>query len=85
MIQWTTTGRYDGLGRHARSIGGDPSTLETQLSYLVTEVEWKKVEDRFKTPGKSIEYYMNAAYNWLGWGIHGNRTHYSYQYLKALN
>ena len=84
LIQWTTVGRYDGLGRHARAIGGNPSTLDTQLSYLVTEVEWKKVEGRFKTPGKSVEYYMNAAYRWLGWGIHGNRTHYSYQYLKAL-
>lgn len=85
LIQWTTQGRYNGLGRHAQSIGGDPSTLETQLSYLVTEVEWKKVEGRFKTPGKSVDYYMNAAYRWLGWGVHGKRTQYSYQYLKALN
>lgn len=85
LIQWTTHGRYSGLGRHARSIGGDPSHIDTQLSYLVTEVEWQKVENRFKTPGKSMDYYMNAAYYWLGWGIHGNRTHYSHQYLKALN
>jgi len=84
LIQWTTTGRYDGLGRHARNIGGDPSSLETQLSYLVTEREWREVEGRFKSPGGTINSYMRAAYWWLGWGIHGNRTHYSHQYYNAL-
>jgi len=84
LIQWTTSGRYYGLGRHARQIGGDPSSLKTQLSYLVTEREWKLAEPRFKTPGKPIGYYMNGAYTWLGWGIHGNRTHYSNQYVNRL-
>tara|TARA_E500000318_G_scaffold103508_1_gene108610 strand:+ start:2172 stop:2792 length:621 start_codon:yes stop_codon:yes gene_type:complete len=84
LIQWTTSGRYRGLGRHARQIGGDPSSLKTQLSYLVTEREWKAAEPRFKTPGKPIGYYMNGAYTWLGWGIHGNRTHYSNQYVNRL-
>lgn len=84
LIQWTTTGRYDGLGRHARAIGGDPSSLETQLSYLVTEREWKEVEHRFKNKGGTIGSYMKAAYWWLGWGIHGNRTHYAQNYYNAL-
>ena len=84
LIQWTTLGRYRGLGLHARSIGGNPSTLQTQLSYLVTEREWKRAEWKFKTPGKSIGFYMNGAYTWLGWGIHGARTHYSNQYLHRL-
>ena len=84
LIQWTTVGRYDGLGRHARNIGGDPSTLETQLSYLVTEPEWLEIEHRFKKEGQSMSYYMNAAYYWLGWGIHGNRTHYAHHYYANM-
>ena len=84
LIQWTTLGRYRGLGNHARSIGGNPSTLQTQLSYLVTEREWKSAEWKFKTPGKSIGFYMNGAYTWLGWGIHGARTNYSNQYVHRL-
>ena len=84
LIQWTTSSRYYGLGRHARQIGGDPSTLKTQLSYLVTERPWKMAEAKFKTPGQSIGYYMNGAYTWLGWGIHGNRTLYSNQYVNRL-
>jgi len=84
LIQWTTQGRYDGLGRHARNIGGDPSTLETQLSYLVTEPEWLAIEHKFKKEGQSMSYYMNAAYYWLGWGVHGNRTHYSHHYYANM-
>ena len=84
LIQWTTYGRYHGLGHHARITRGNPSTLETQLSYLVTEREWKAAEWRFKTPGKSVDFYMKGAYTWLGWGIHGNRTHYTNQYLNRL-
>ena len=84
LIQWTTVGRYNGLGRHARSIGASPDKLETQLSYLVTEVEWKKVEHIFKQEGRSISSYMNAAYRWLGWGVHGARTTYSNQYYNIL-
>ena len=84
LIQWTTSGRYRGLGLHARQIGGNPSTLQTQLSYLVTEREWKSAEWKFKTPGKAIGFYMNGAYTWLGWGIHGARTHYSNQYAQRL-
>ena len=84
LIQWTTLGRYRGLGRHASSTGGDPSSFMTQLTYIPTEVEWKKVEHKFKTKGQTIGYYMNAAYSWLGWGVHGARSHYSYQYYDFL-
>ena len=84
LIQWTTQGRYSGLGRHAQAIGGSPTELDTQLSYLVTEVEWKKVEHIFREEGRSIASYMNAAYRWLGWGIHGNRTAYANDYYNRL-
>ena len=84
LIQWTTSFRYWGLGNHAKTITGDPSTLETQLSYLVTEREWKEALWRFKTPDKSLDFYMKGAYRWLGWGIYGNRGYYSQQYYDAL-
>lgn len=84
LIQWTTQGRYSGLGRHAVATGGSPTELDTQLSYLVTEVEWKKVEHIFREEGRSIASYMNAAYRWLGWGVHGNRTVYAQDYFNRL-
>lgn len=84
LIQWTTVGRYTGLGNHARRMGTSPTSLDTQLSYLVTEVEWKKVEHIFKTEGNSISGYMRAAYRWLGWGVEGKRTAYAWDYYNRL-
>ena len=84
LVQWTTTGRYYGLGRHANRMGGDPSSLDTQLSYMVTEREWRKAKQMFVVPDKSQDYYMRAADIWLGWGIYGNRGYYSAQYFERL-
>ena len=84
LIQWTTSGRYWGLGNHAKTIGGNPSTLDTQLSYMMTEWEWKRARQMFETPDKSLRYYMKAADIWLGWGIYGNRGVYSQQYFDRL-
>jgi hypothetical protein len=84
LIQWTSTGRYNGLGTHSNRLGMSPSTLEAQLKYLVTEPQWKRIEHRMKTPGLSINQYMNAAYSWIGWGHHGYRTHYAYDYAKKF-
>lgn len=84
LIQWTTQGRYDGLGRHARYIGHDPSTTEAQVSYLFTEREWISIEDSLKRPGQSINYYMQRAYRWLGWGHHGSRTDFAWDYYHSL-
>ena len=85
LIQWTTVGRYDGLGRHARKIGKNPSTTEAQLSYLFTEYQWERLEPYLKRNGGSIGHYMQHCYKWLGWGIHGNRTHYAHQYHARLS
>ena len=85
LIQWTTPSRYDGLGRFAKSNGLDPNLLSTQVRYMVTEVEWKKIEYVWKTPGKSIDGYMWAAKKWLGWGVHGARTSYAHAYYNALS
>lgn len=84
LIQWTTVGRYDGLGSHAYSKGMNPSTAEAQISYLFTERQWKSVEPYFMKPGGSIGYYMSKAYYWLGWGHHGARTSYSYDYARRM-
>jgi len=84
LIQFTSQDRYDGLGSHARRIGKDPSTLDAQLSYIVTEPQWKEIEPDLKTPGRSVESYMRSTYRWIGWGIHGARTSFAYDYLKRL-
>ena len=84
LIQFTSVHRYDGLGRFARGNQMNPDHIKTQIQYVFTEREWKRAEVGFKRPGKSTAYYMNHAYTWLGWGIHGNRTYYSNQYLKLL-
>ena len=84
LIQWTTKSRYDGLGRHARSLGLSPSSLEAQLSWMFQEKRWLDVEHKFKVPGKNVDTYMRYAYHWLGWGVHGARSHYSFDYLKRM-
>jgi len=85
LIQWTTHNRYDGLGYFCERYDCNPSTTEGQLRYLFNEVQWTKVEHIFKTPGKSIEWYTkHGAYPWLGWGIHGHRTDYSYDYARWM-
>ena len=84
LIQWTTVGRYSGLGNFANRYGCDVNSSSCQLRYIFTEPAWQRAEAGFKTPGKTIESYMGNAYTWLGWGIHGHRTDYSYNYARQL-
>ena len=84
LIQFTSLHRYNGLGKFARGNQMNPDHIETQIKYVFTEREWKRAEVGFKQSGKSTSYYMNHAYTWLGWGIEGNRTYYSNQYLNIL-
>ena len=84
LIQWTSANRYYGLGDFARRNGGSPSSLHTQLRYLTNEVQWQKIEEKMKTPGKSINRYMDYAYSWIGWGHHGARTSYAHEYASKL-
>ena len=83
-IQWTNAPRYYGLGKFAARIGGDPSTLDTQLQYMLYESDWKMIEPKMKTPGKSINDYMGLAKKWIRWGHHGARTNYAYNYANRL-
>jgi hypothetical protein len=84
LIQWTSANRYYGLGDFAKRYGGSPSSLNTQLRYLTNEVQWKRIEEKMKTPGKSIYSYMNTTYSWIGWGHHGARTSYAHDYASRL-
>lgn len=84
LIQWTTLGRYNGLGNHTYNLGISPTSAEGQLSWLVAEREWKSIEHIMKTPGGSINHYMRAAYRWLGWGIKGYRASYAHQYYSRF-
>ena len=84
LIQWTSANRYYGLGDFAKRYGGSPSSLQTQLRYLTNEVQWKRIEEKMKTPGKSIYSYMDYAYSWIGWGHHGARTAYAHDYASKL-
>ena len=85
LIQWTTAARYKGLGSFCNKYGCDPSSLEGQVRYMVNENGFQKNLSIFESPGRTINYYMNAAYSWLGWGIHGNRTTYAHQYLGKFH
>ena len=84
LIQWTSANRYYGLGDFAKKYGGSPSSLQTQLRYLTNEVQWQRIEEKMKTPGKSINRYMDYAYSWIGWGHHGARTSYARDYASRL-
>jgi len=84
LIQWTDSARYNGLGRHASKIGANPSSLETQLDYMINESDWKIIERQMKTPGQTINDYMRLARSWIRWGHHGARTDYAYNYASKL-
>jgi hypothetical protein len=84
IIQWTNAPRYNGLGNHAARTGGDPSTLDTQLQYMMYEGDWKMIENQMKTPGKSITDYMRLARKWIRWGHTGARVDYAYNYANKL-
>ena len=84
LIQWTTVGRYNGLGNFCRKYGCDPSSLEGQTRYMINEDIFQRYLPMFEGTGQKVRQYMVPAYYWLGWGIKGARETYSYQYTKKL-
>ena len=84
LIQWTTVGRYNGLGSFCRKYDCDPSSLEGQVRYMVNENQFQKVLPDFEGTGWTIRQYMVPSYYWLGWGIKGNREIYAWDYSKKL-
>ena len=51
---------------------------------MINEMRFRDDLYAFQTNHQTVKYYMNAAYYWLGWGVHGNRTHYTYSFLNKL-
>lgn len=84
LIQWTSIGRYKGLGNFAAKYGCDPSTLKCQTRYMINEPIFQKYLPEFEGRGYTISQYMTPAYYWLGWGIKGNREVYAYQYKEKM-
>jgi hypothetical protein len=84
LIQWTSKHRYEGLGTFCAERKADPSSLECQTSYMIHELRFRDDLSSFLTNHQTVPYYMNAAYYWLGWGIHGNRTQHTYSFLNKL-
>lgn len=84
LIQWTSIGRYNGLGKFSKKYGYDPSSLEGQVAYMINEDVFQRYLPEFEGTGRTVSQYMVGAYYWLGWGIKGYREQYSYDYTKKL-
>jgi hypothetical protein len=84
LIQWTSVGRYNNLGKFCDKYGCDPSSLEGQTRYMINESVFQRNLPEFEGNGKTVHQYMVPAYYWLGWGIKGSRETYAYQYTKKL-
>ena len=84
LIQWTSIGRYNNLGKFCNKYGCDPSSLEGQTRYMINENVFRRYLPEFEGRGKTVRQYMVPAYYWLGWGIKGNRELYAYDYVKKL-
>jgi hypothetical protein len=84
LIQWTSIGRYKGLGNFCAKYKCDPSSLEGQVRWMINEPIFQRVLPQFEGGGQTVSYYMKPAYTWLGWGIKGNRELYAYDYTKKL-
>ena len=85
LIQWTSIGRYKGLGNFAARYCEDgPSSLTCQTRYMINEPIFQKYLPMFEGGGQTVRQYMVPAYYWLGWGIKGNREFYSYEYSQKL-
>ena len=84
LIQWTSIGRYNNLGKFCDKFGYDPSTLEGQTAYMINESVFQRYLPEFEGNGKTIRQYMVPAYYWLGWGIKGYRELYAHDYTKKL-
>ena len=84
LIQWTSIGRYNNLGKFCNKYDCDPSSLEGQTAYMINESTFQRYLPEFEGSGKTVRQYMVPAYYWLGWGIKGKREIYAYEYTKKL-
>jgi len=84
LIQWTSIGRYKGLGNFCAKYVCDPSSLEGQTRWMINEPIFQRVLPQFEGGGQTVSYYMKPSYYWLGWGIKGNREVYAWDYTKKF-
>ena len=84
LIQWTSLGRYNNLGKFCDKYDCDPSSLEGQTRYMINESVFQRYLPEFEGTGMSVSQYMVPAYYWLGWGIKGNREIYAWDYTKKM-
>ena len=84
LIQWTSIGRYKGLGNFCAKYNCNPSSLDGQVRWMINEPIFRRVLPQFEGGGQTISYYMRPAYVWLGWGIKGSRELYAYNYTKKM-
>ena len=84
LIQWTSIGRYKGLGKFCGRFECDPSSLQGQVRWMINEPIFQRYLPEFEGRGQTISQYMVPAYYWLGWGIKGNREIYAYDYTKKM-
>ena len=84
LIQWTSVGRYNNLGKFCEKYGCDPSSLEGQTRYMINENVFQRYLPAFEGRGQTVRQYMVPAYYWLGWGIKGNRELYAYEFVQKL-
>jgi hypothetical protein len=84
LIQWTSIGRYKGLGNFCAKYVCDPSSIEGQTRWMINEPIFQKYLPEFEGSGQTVRQYMVPAYYWLGWGIKGNRELYAYDYTKKM-
>jgi hypothetical protein len=84
LIQWTSLGRYNNLGKFCDKYECDPSSLEGQTRYMINESVFQRYLPEFEGNGGTVTQYMVPSYYWLGWGIKGNRELYAYDYSKKL-
>ena len=84
LIQWTSVGRYNNLGKFCENYGCDPSSLEGQTRYMINESTFQRYLPMFEGSGQTVRQYMVPAYYWLGWGIKGARETYAYEYTKKM-
>lgn len=84
LIQWTSLGRYNNLGKFCKRYECDPSTLEGQTRYMINESVFQGYLPEFEGSGRTVQQYMVPSFYWLGWGIEGNRKNYAYDYTKKF-
>ena len=58
LIQWTSLGRYNNLGKFCDKYRCDPSSLEGQTRYMINESVFRRYLPEFEGRGKTVRQYI---------------------------